>query len=86
MRRQSSARTRQDTPHPAPGAGPLLTATPWLLVGCGRSSWYRALARGEVPQPVQTPGGRRWRVADVLAWVAALKPARRRARNTDVAE
>jgi len=57
---------------------PALTARPWELASCSRSSWYRAWSRGEIPDPVQTPGGRRWRVLDVLRWISNLKPAKRR--------
>jgi predicted DNA-binding transcriptional regulator AlpA len=60
----------------------LTTRKPWLVAGLSRSGWYRLWSQGQVPAPVQVPGSRRnhWRIADITAWVAALKPVTRRRR------
>lgn len=50
-------------------------------VGLARSTWFRLRSMGEIPEPVSVPGtGPRWRRADLDAWLARLKPARRKAR------
>ena len=67
--------TRPKSPDQAPPAPtPLTTATPWLLVGVSRCTWYRLWSKGLAPAPVAIPGfGRNvWRTADVLAFLQNL--------------
>jgi predicted DNA-binding transcriptional regulator AlpA len=51
----------------------------WAFIGVTRANWYRMRSAGELPDPVEVPGGElMWRRADLEKWVARLKPARRR--------
>ena len=45
-------------------------------VGMSGTSFGLAIRRDEVPEPVSTPVGNRWRVADLDAWAAKLKRSR----------
>jgi predicted DNA-binding transcriptional regulator AlpA len=58
----------------ATGGGPLTTRKPWELVGVSRTYWYRLMGSGRAPAPVSFGGARYWRVADLEAWLAGLKP------------
>jgi hypothetical protein len=42
---------------PAPRGA--VTYTPWAVVGCSRSAWYRALSTGEAPAGITLPGSMR---------------------------
>lgn len=38
----------------------------------GRTTWWRAIRRGEAPMPVRvSPGRVAWRASDILAWQVA---------------
>jgi predicted DNA-binding transcriptional regulator AlpA len=68
-------------PEPKPAKAGLLLSQgeAWRYLGLARSSWYRLRAAGKLPSPVSVYGtGPRWRRADLDAWVARLKPARRK--------
>lgn len=49
-------------------------------LGMSRSAWYRAVAAGEVPWPVELPGGTgpRVRLRDLERYVERLKARRRK--------
>lgn len=48
------------------------------LLGLGRSSIYRHLDAGKLPEPIRIGGSVRWRKAEIEAWVSAGCPARNR--------
>ncbi len=53
---------------------PLLTNKPWDVAGISRASWYRLASAGKTPKPVATGlSRRRYRVADVVAWVERMR-------------
>lgn len=42
----------------------------------GRTTWWRAIRRGEAPTPVRvSPGRVAWRASDILAWQVARQRA-----------
>lgn len=40
------------------------------MLSMGKSTFWREVARGNVPEPVKIGGLTRWRVADLIAFVA----------------
>jgi predicted DNA-binding transcriptional regulator AlpA len=48
------------------------------LVSLGESTFRKAVVMQDAPQPVQTPGGARWKVAELKKWVEQLKVRKRR--------
>jgi len=47
-------------------------ASPWLIVKCSRASFYRAMARGEVPGVLTLGRTRRLQLGTLLEWLGAL--------------
>jgi predicted DNA-binding transcriptional regulator AlpA len=47
------------------------------LCGVGRTTWHTKQAKGEAPAPIKAMGKRRWRRAELLAWIEAGCPPRR---------
>lgn len=47
-------------------------ASPWLIVKCSRASFYRAMARGEVPGVLTLGRARRLQLKALLEWLGAL--------------
>ena len=46
-----------------------------LIGNQGRTTWWRAIRRGDAPAPLQVSMGRvAWRAADIAAWQAARQP------------
>lgn len=45
------------------------------MLGVSTRTLWRWAASGRVPPPVRIGGCARWRVADLDAWVAALRPS-----------
>ena len=74
---------RNATERPMPT--PVLLKADQAAAYCGmsRTSFDEAVKRGDMPDSVVTPGGYRWRVADLDRWVAKLK---RRDRQTSESE
>lgn len=53
----------------------LLTASQVAsLIGVGKRSWWRYVAAGRAPKPVQIGGSVRWRLAELNAWIEAGCP------------
>ena len=73
-----TATTDPTTPEPA-GPAPLLIDIHALAALLGRSvaSLERDQAAGRVPAPVRLGGSKKWRRAEIEAWVAAGCPPRR---------
>jgi predicted DNA-binding transcriptional regulator AlpA len=47
-----------------------------LIGNQGRTTWWRAIRRGEAPAPVQvSPGRVAWRESDICAWQAQVAQA-----------
>jgi predicted DNA-binding transcriptional regulator AlpA len=55
---------------------PTTTSTPWDYTGIPRSSFYRLMAQGEAPMPINLPGRRRWRTADLDRWISKRRQVR----------
>lgn len=47
------------------------------LCGLSRSSFFRGVSAGELPAPVASPSGPRWRRADIIKWCERLKATKR---------
>jgi excisionase family DNA binding protein len=65
------------------GPPPLLLSAEqsWTYLGLSRSTFYRSVSAGTLPQPVGVEGsGPRWRRQDLDRFVERLKPSRRKAR------
>jgi predicted DNA-binding transcriptional regulator AlpA len=47
-----------------------------LIGGQGRTTWWRAIRRGEAPKPLRvSPGRVAWRATEIYAWQAARRMA-----------
>ena len=45
-----------------------------LIGGLGRVTWWRAIRRGDAPEPLRvSPGRVAWRASEILAWQNAKK-------------
>jgi predicted DNA-binding transcriptional regulator AlpA len=51
-------------------------AAVWRYLGVGRTTFFELKSRAGFPRPVSVGGAAFYRVADLDAWVARLKPAR----------
>ena len=47
-------------------------ASPWTILRCSRASFYRAMARGEVPGTLTLGRTRRLQLGTLLGWLGAL--------------
>lgn len=47
-------------------------AEPWKIMRCSRASWYRAMAKGEVPGVLTLGRTRRLQLGTLLEWLGAL--------------
>ncbi len=49
-----------------------LTSRPWTLCDMSEATWKRLTKHGVTPRPLLMPGKRRWRIADIQAWLSSL--------------
>jgi hypothetical protein len=62
---------------------PLMTISPWEVVGMPRSTWFALRSADLTPLPVNLPGRRRqYRIADLVRWVEELGTTTRRRTST----
>lgn len=75
----ASTQSEKTTPVKSAPPTPLLIDIQQLAVLLGRSvaSLERDQAAGRLPAPVRIGGSKRWRRADIEAWVAAGCPTRK---------
>lgn len=45
---------------------------PWTILRCSRASFYRAMAKGEVPGTISLGRTRRLQLGTLLEWLGAL--------------
>ncbi len=55
----------------------LLTAEQaWILCNLSKSAWYKARARGRIPDPVKIGGALRWRREELERWIESGCPTK----------